>query len=158
MSIGELVDFFEPTAFLHGGPQVLCDDARRAGGILLPRKLLFAAWVGKSHWRRSPSLTQARACASCLRCPSLASNLMLPFQPRWSAPPRLISSTRHQRCLMVEGVEHVPSFRLSDEPRRAAAFLRYCVYGQCSRQIAQTALCPVRRSRRGHNRATAASF
>ena len=47
--IGEPVDFFEPTAFLHGGLQALCDDARSDGGILLPRSLLFAAWVVKSH-------------------------------------------------------------------------------------------------------------
>ena len=63
--IGEPVDFFEPTAFSTA-------DLRHCA------MRLFAAWVGKSHWRRSPCLTQARACASCLRCP-LPSLLLLPI-------------------------------------------------------------------------------
>ena len=47
MCTGAQIDFFEPLA--------RCDDARRDGGFLLPRSLLFAAWVVKSHRRRSSS-------------------------------------------------------------------------------------------------------
>ena len=47
-----------------------------------------------------------------------ASDLVVPFQPRWSAPPPVYTGI----FSLVEGVEYVLFLRLLDEPRRSAAF------------------------------------
>ena len=76
----------------------------------------FAASVGKSHRRRSPSLTRARACAGCLpyfHC----------FGPGGPLSAPLVC-TAATDFTDVEGVEHVLSLRLSAEPRRTAAIFK----------------------------------
>ena len=162
--IGEPVDFFEPTAFLHGGSQALCADALRDGGIFLPRSLLSAAWVVKSHWRRSPSLTQARACASCLRCPLHFS--CFESDALHSAPlvctAATVSSTRHQCSYWSKASSTFPlsaclTSRAGQQPFSDARG-GYFVYVRCSCQFAQTAPCPSTSIKTGSQSCAAVSF
>ena len=56
--------------------------------------------------------------------PFTASDLLVPFQPRWFATAATDFINETSVLLLVEGVEHVLYFRVSDEPRRTAARIR----------------------------------
>ena len=93
---------------------------------------------------------------------SLASDLMVPCQRRWSAPPRLISSTRHQCSYWSQALS---TFPLSACLANRAGQQQFsdtrggcCVYVRCSCQFAQTALCPGTSIKMGSQSCAAVSF
>ena len=85
--------------------------------------------MAESLSRSDSRLCGLRSVSSSL--PYLASDLVVPFQPRWSAPPGLFYTA-------IEDVEHLPSLGLSDEPRSARSLLlSFCIAGVCMRCILQ---------------------